>query len=146
MRNGPTSFRVFYPSKRTLVPVTSGWKNGSRSSRSLEEWIAWSIPVRESFFLRASNEQFWIYRWNLLSGNDFNFDLFKASCKLIINVESKKVYAIDFIYLFIKYPVSLSNIYIQRALKLIMCKIYHTNLLKFANFPFNFLTIKKMKS
>lgn len=35
--------------------------------------------------------------WNLLSGNDFNFDLFKASCKLIINVESKKVYAIDFI-------------------------------------------------
>lgn len=146
MRNGPTSFRAFYPSKRTLVPVTSGWKNGSRSSRSLEEWIAWSIPVREGFFLRACNEQFWIYRWNLLSGNDFNFDLFKASCKLIINVESKKVYAIDFIYLFIKYPVSLSNIYIQRALKLIMCKIYHTNLLKFANFPFNFLTIKKMKS
>lgn len=51
----------------------------------------------EGFFLRASNEQFWIYRWNLLSGNDFNFDLFKESCKLIINVESKKVYAIDFI-------------------------------------------------
>lgn len=49
------------------------------------------------------------------------FDLFKASCKLIINVESKKVYAIEFIYLFIKYPVSLLNIYIQRALKLIMC-------------------------